>query len=77
MHCRILGGKNGLTRVHDALKAAGSVGLTTWELAMQAKTVCPATCVSELNHRGVPVETCRTMINGQRGFVYRLREGWL
>ena len=72
MHFRKLGRVGALDRAHRVLQAAGTRGLTTWELSRQARTVCPATVVSELRRNGVQIETCRTFIDGVRGFVYRI-----
>lgn len=71
MHAARLDRSPRLQRVH-ALLADGAEH-TTWEI-VQAGTVCPGTCVSELRAQGAHIE-CRRLVGGGRAgavYVYRM-----
>ena len=72
MHAARLDRSPRLQRVHACLSDGAEH--TTWEIATAGRTVCPATCISELRAQGARIE-CRRLVGGGRAeavYVYRM-----
>lgn len=74
MHFRKLGKANAATRLNEFLSRHRDEWIDGWTLSQKIKTTCIGTVASELRQNGVNVECCGSIINGIRGYYYRLAQ---
>ena len=75
MHAASVERSQRLKRVLEFLESRGERGATSLELANEARTVAPGTCISELRHQGYSIRCEQVKLGDKRVWRYWLTKG--